>query len=183
MSQTGSPLNDPYYQTLQDMLATNQDEPQLFQTIVNAPFHDKLRAIQLDLGIVVLLLANKQSKTIDRIALSDTFSAQGAVRMSAKPFKDIKIPLGHKTNIIAQAIATAELQQTDNWYYLFVPALTREEAHFNQAGAGIECSLVQPLKGAKTGAMIFSFYQPLPKIGNEHREFVDYYSKLVATKL
>lgn len=174
---------DPYYKELHRLLATAGSGTQLYKAIVNAPFHDQLRAIQMDLGIVVLLFSNRTTGTIDRIALSDTYSAQGAVRMSAKPFEKIKIPLGHKTNLIAKAIASGKPQQTDDWRYLFVPALTARQAHFNQAGAGIECSLVCPLPGKKEGAMIFSFYQPLANIQAEHYAFIEFYIELVARQL
>ncbi len=184
MSKTSKTPRDPYYQALQHMLVIPQVEAaQLFQTIVNAPFHDQLRAIQLDLGILALLLVNEKTQTVDRIALSDTESAHGAVRMSAKPFHKIKIPLTHTTNLIARALATDKMQQTDDWHYLFVPALTAKEARLNQAGSGIECSLIYPFKGVRRGAMIFSFYQPLSRITKEHFDFVEFYMQQVATLL
>ena len=180
-ARTGS---DPYYQKMSAILsASNKNDAQLFKAAVNAPFHDKLRALEIDLGATVLLLVNNEHKTIDRIALSDTASAQGAVRMSAKPFEKIKIPLSHKGNLIAKAVETGKPQSTDDWRYLFVPALTAREAHFNQAGAGIESSYIYPLKGRRSGAMIFSFYQPLQNIGKEHLQFMRYYSELVASNL
>lgn len=176
--------NDPYYQKMPVILdASNKNDAQLFKAVVNAPFHDKLRALEIDLGAIVLLLVNHDHKTIDRIALSDTASAQGAVRMSAKPFEKIRIPSGHKGNLIARAVETGKPQSTEDWRYLFAPVLTASEAHFNQAGAGIESSYIYPLKGKRDGAMIFSFYQPLQNIGNEHLQFMQYYSELVATNI
>lgn len=153
------------------------------QAVVDAPFHDAFTAISIDLGITVLLLVNRAEGMIDRIALSKTAMADRAVEMSAKPFAEIRIPLNHPRNIIAKAIKTGQLQQTDDWPVLFVPALTAQQARFNQAGAGIECSVVHPLKVRDGGAMIFSFFQPPQNLTKDHYRFVHDYSALVSRSL
>ena len=135
-------LGDTYYAELSSILSNAQSEDSILSAVVNAPFHDRLIAAKMGLGIVVLLLVNHGTKTIDRVALSDTDGAKGALRMSVKPFHAIKIPLKSKQNIIAKAIREQECQQTTNWAPLFVPALTPQEANLNQAGAGIELSLI-----------------------------------------
>lgn len=172
--------NNLYLEELNKSLDSSQNGSKLFKTIVNAPFKDRRHSALLGLGIVVLLLVDKKSRTIDRIALSDTELAQGAVDVSVKHFKDIKIPLNYKGNFIAEAIRSGRYQQTSDWQYLFSPALKPEEARINQAGAGIGCSFVYPLKSARDGgAMIFSFFIPLDKIEAVHRDFMYRYSKLV----
>ncbi len=173
-----------YYKQLKALLNAAQNKEGLYEAIVNAPFRDRLKATEIDLGILVLLMVNSKTKNIDRIALSDTEHAEGAVNMSAKPFKAIKIPMDDEDNIIAKAIRSGQPQMTTDWKYLFVPAMTARQARFNQAGAGIECSIVYPLRGLKHGgAMIFSFFQPPENFTNEHKAFADAYSKLVADKL
>jgi len=156
---------------------------QLYQRIVDAPFDDKLFATSIDLGIVVLLLVNPKDKMIDRVALSNTDLARGAVKVSAKPFSDIRIPVHHKENAIARAIASNEHQLTEDWQSLFVPALTAEQARRNQAGASIESSLVWPLKLRTGGALIFSFYQPSAYIDDDHLTFAEDYAQLVSQQL
>jgi hypothetical protein len=151
---------------------------------VNAPFHNPVLSTSFDLGIVVLLLADPATQTINRVALSDTDAAIGAVKMSEKPFHEIKIPLNHSHNIIAQAIATGKPHYTSDWQYLFVPAMSAQAARFNQAGAGIECSHVYPLIGVQSGgALIFSYYQPAANITLRHKEFMQAYTDLAAQAL
>jgi hypothetical protein len=176
--------DEPYYSELKTFLAVAKKDSELFEAIVNAPFHDRRRAALLGLGIVVLLLVNKKKRAIERIALSNTELAEGAVKVSVKPFKEIVIPLGYKGNFIAEAIRSGRYQQTNDWQYLFVPDLTPEEARLNQAGAGIGCSFVYPLIGARYGgALIFSYYLTLDKIEPAHRDFMFRYSKLVSEAL
>jgi hypothetical protein len=175
---------DVYYSLLKEILESAKGDRDLFESIVNAPFTDKRRSALLGLGIVVLLLVNKSTRTIDRVALSDTDLAKGAVRMSVKSFHEIKIPLNYKGNFIAEAIRSERYQQTGDWQYLFAPELTPEEARLNQAGAGIACSYVYPLIDARSGgALIFSYYLHLDKIEQEHHEFMRTYSNLVAHRL
>ena len=106
-------MGDFYLQRIKNLLAAAEGDEQLFEAIANAPFHDIIRATDLDLGIIVFLLVNKPEGTIDRIALSNTEQAAGAVKMSEKPFKEIKIPIGYQENLIAKAIATEQPQKTD----------------------------------------------------------------------
>lgn len=162
------------------LLAAPSDDAALFKAFVNTPFTDKLLTTKLALGIVVFLMVNKAEQTIDRIALSDTEMAKGAVEYSEKPFEEIKIPVGYPTNIIAQALESGQYKYTEDWQYMFNPALTPESARFNQAGAGIACSVVYPLTGRDGGAMIFSYYQPLSAIGDDHHQFMGGYAALAS---
>lgn len=168
-----------YLQSIKSLLEAAKNEEELLEAVVNAPFYDPIKATKLDLGIVVLLLVNKKQVTIDRVALSDTEQAKGAVRMSEKPFKEIKIPLGHPVNIIARAIESGEAKYVSDWQYLFTPALSPRAARFNQAGAGIEFSCVYPLKARDGGALIFSFFQVSNNIQEKHYHFMTYYARLV----
>lgn len=169
---------------LKDQLKAASTDAELFQAIVNTPFNDKLKTTKLGLGVVVLLLVDKLNNTIDRIALSNTFQAQGAVQMSAKPFSEIRIPLDYDKNYIVQAVKSGEFRHTDDWQYMFIPELTPQEARFNQAGAGIDCSVIYPLTGARDGgALIFSYYEPLQNIGEAQHSFMRQYTSLVVEVL
>ncbi|HEY5805822.1 MAG TPA: hypothetical protein VIS56_00365 [Candidatus Saccharimonadales bacterium] len=170
---------DTYLNQIEKLLRSAKSDAQLFEAIVNAPFHDMVRTTQLDLGIVVLLLVNSPARTIERVALSDTEQAAGAVRMSEKPFKKIKIPVNHEGNLIAKAIKSGETQCITDWQYLFVPALSPSAARLNQAGAGIEFSCVHPLKARDGGALIFSFFQEGKNITAKHHAFMDTYADIV----
>lgn len=177
-------VSESYIEDLVKGLNTAKSDRQLFKAIVNGPFNDRPKATMLGLGIVVLLLVEPQSRLIERIALSDTELARGTVAISVKPFKSIKIPLLYKGNLIAEAIRSGRYQQTSDWQYLFTPALNPEEARLNQAGGGIACSFVYPLIGARSGgAMIFSYFVSLDRIGQAQRNFMERYSRMVSRSL
>lgn len=176
-------INSPFFDSLQEQLNQAASERQLFEAIVNAPFRHPVQTTLLDLGIIVLLLVNRAKLTIDRIALSDTEHAEGAVKMSEKPFRSIKIPLGHTANIIAKAIATGRPTSTADWPDLFVPVLSPQAARFNQSGAGIECSFVFPFTARDSGALIFSYYQPRQNIGPLQQKFMHAYTDMVDKRL
>lgn len=170
-----------YVQTL--LLKTGTDE-QLFEAIVNAPFCDKLHTTSIDLGMIVFVLANRQTQQIERVAYSKTQPAIDAVKASPKEFLKIKLPLNDKENITAKAIRNGKYYKTSDWQYLLSPALSPEAARFNQAEAGMGCSFVYPLKGAREGgALIFSFYQNIDMIGKKHLSFMKRYSDFVASRL
>jgi len=172
------------YRNLSDMLADCTTQNELFQAVVNAPFRYPVEMTRLSLGIIVLLLADKSEGQIHRIALSSTELAAGTTDVSVKRFEDIKIPLNHPENIIADAIQSGEAQRTTDWQYLFTPALTPDEARLNQAGGAIACSVVHPLRDVGDGAaLIFSYYQYPENIGEPQDAFMKQYSAIVADRL
>jgi hypothetical protein len=172
-----------YQEELKSRLKAVKGRKELYQTVVDAPFHNKAMAARLGLGITVLLLVNQAESTIDRVALARTELAQGSVDMSAKPFKDIKIPVKDRDNFIAIAIRRKHYMITSDWKFLFVPALTAQQARFNQAGGGIACSVIYPFDIKPGGAMIFSYYEPVERIGDSHHKFMRDYIRLVAEVL
>lgn len=177
-------LSSAYMLELRTEISHAKNDESLFSTIVNAPFNTKTKGRPVGLTIVVLLLVNKTKKTVQRIALSNTESAKGAVEFSVKPFHDIEIPLADKQNAIVKAIKTKEFQVVTDWKYLFVPALTSEEARFNQAGAGIATSVIYPLPKARDGAaLIFSYVQDADNITKQYHNFMQHYAQIVSKKL
>jgi len=163
-----------------DLISSSRSKNTSYEAIVNNPFKDKITATTLDLGIIVFLLVNTDTKTIDRVALSDTEQAKNAVKMSAIPFHDIKIPVSHPDNIISRAISTHTPRETEDWIDLFIPAFTSQQARFNQLGAGIECSWVFPLNIPDGGALIYSYYQPYHNLTDDHKKFMTAYTNRVS---
>lgn len=175
---------DSYLNQLKDVLDSAKSQSDLYNKIVNAPFSDKRHAALLGLGISVLLLVDKKTKMIDRVALADTELAQGTLTMSIKPFREIKIPVDYHGNFIAEAIRSGRYQCTSDWQYLFAPALSAQEARLNQAGGGISCSFIYPLVGLPGGgAMIFSYFITINQVTKGHKDFMFRYSKLAVQSL
>ena len=175
-------LNE-FLSTIRTQLLGRKNLQELHEAIVNYPFKSKLLMTYLDVGIIVLLRVNEDDQMVDRIALSKTELAEGAVRASAKPFHEIRIPLKNKENIIPKAINTGKSQATEDWYYLFTPELTASQARRNQTSASVECSIVLPLTFSPGGALIFSFYQPTKNLNQEHSDFIHTYATLVSEVL
>ncbi len=170
---------DEYFRQLEKLLSKAKTQRKLQEVIVNAPFHDRRTTTMLGLGIIVLLLVNKEDGTIDRVALANTELARGTTSISSKKFEEIRIPVGYTRNFIARAIREQHYMITSDWQYMFNPVLTAEEARFNQAGGGIACSVIYPLPHALDGAaMIFSYYEPIERIGKEHHNFMARYSSI-----
>lgn len=177
-------LSTAYMHELRTSLSHVKSDSELFNRIVNAPFSAKNKGRPLGLSIVVLLLVNKSKGVVQRVALADTESAKGAMEFSVKKFHEIEIPLSDKRNAIIMAIKEDDYQTVADWQYLFTPALTAEEARFNQAGAGIATSVVYPLTGARdSGALIFSYVIGADDISKQYHRFMESYTQLVAKRL
>ncbi len=173
-----------YNEHIQTLLRQTTNDEEMFESIVNAPFYNKLHATSIDLGMIVFVLVNTANQTIDRISYSKTPPAIDAVKASPLEFNNIKIPIKNRENITAKAIRKGKPYKTSDWRYLLTPALSPDASRFNQAEAGIGCSFVYPLVGARNGgALIYSFYQSIDMIGEEHISFMEKYTKFVATRL
>src|SRR3954468_21597518 len=99
-TDTTAPPNFDYGALEQTLADTTPDT--LHSTIVNSPFAFQMQVTMLFLGIIVLLLVDEKNGTINRVALSDTELAKNTTDVSMVPFEEIKIPLNHEENIIAQ---------------------------------------------------------------------------------
>jgi len=175
--------NDDYFEELADKLASSKDDADLFGTIVNAPFDDPSVTTGLGLGFLSLVLVNPKTATIDRIAISKTETAQGAIDVTVKRFEDLKVPVGHRANLVNKVISSGKSQRTTDWNDLLTPVLKPEEARLNQAGAGISTSYIYPLKARSGGAIIFQFYVEPSQIGPDQTHFMKRYSRLVSEAL
>jgi hypothetical protein len=171
------------YDKLKKSLTAAKDDLGLFRVIVNAPFDQKLEAAFMFLGILVLLLVNKETGTIDRIVMSDNEMTDNINKVSVVPFKKITIPFGDKDNIIARALATGIPQDTADWRFIYSPVLNPVQARINQASSGISYSAVYPLEVRDGGALIFSYYLYGGHVGNKQLEFMKKYTKLVTSVL
>jgi hypothetical protein len=170
-----------FLESLKKTLSAATNDTELFEAIVNAPFYDGITAALLYMGLLQMTLVNPETQMVDRIALSDTEPAHGAVKASVLPFKAIHIPAESEANYIVKAIKTGHPQSTSDWQYLFIPALSPEEAQFNQAGAGAACSFVYPFHNvADGGALTFSFYKPLEEIENQTKDFMKAYTRMAS---
>jgi hypothetical protein len=180
MTDMSEIMTDFDYAALEKKLKAAQSDAELFDAIVNAPFSNPLPTVLIFLGIVVLLQVNKDTGTIDRIALSKTDQARMTTEVSAKPFKDIKIPVDYLENIIADAIHSGKPQDTTDWKFLFSPDMTAQQARINQANAGIAHSVVYPLKSRAGGALIFSYFQYRSEMDDSKAQaFMERYAELV----
>jgi hypothetical protein len=180
------PLSDDYFIELKDILNRQKSRRQLYQSIVDAPFQgkNKFNSTLLGLGFLAFLQVNESSRTLDRITISDTPSALGAINMTMKAFNDMKVPLNHKGNIILTAIRTGAHQQTTNWHYLTDPAVTEVESRMNQAAAGMASSVVYPIMETKPkGAIIFQYFINMDEITSAHHNFMFRYIKIVSSAL
>ena len=168
---------------LEKMLNDTSNREALYRQVVDAPFTMKVEMALMFLGIVVLLLVDKKSGVINRVALSQTDLAEGTKKMSSIPFEDIKIPVDQPENVIAITIKSGKPHVTTDWKYLFTPALSAEHARLNQAGGGIAYSCVYPLTVNDGGALIFSYFQFEGKFKPEQRQFMRAYTDMVDTRL
>ncbi|MDB5175515.1 MAG: hypothetical protein JWM81_373 [Candidatus Saccharibacteria bacterium] len=168
------------FSVLEKSFDNAQDYKALQRMIVNAPFEQKLATASLFLAFIVLLVVNKKSGLIERVALSDTELAHNTTEVSFKAFEDIKIPVDHTENIIVQSIKSHEPRDTTDWYYTFTPALTGQQARINQASGGISYTAIYPLDIPPQGALSFSYYQYPENIDKTQHDFMKQYAVIVS---
>jgi hypothetical protein len=171
---------DDYFRELESQLRDCKKVMEWQRCVVDAPFSDPRMAALLGLGLVSLLMVNKPNRTIERIAFTENDISRNIIEMSDKPIEQLKIPLNYPTNFVAKAIRQNHYMITTDWQYLFNPKLSPDQARLIQAGGGIACSVIYPLPHiADKGALIFSFYETIARIGRDHHNFMTRYSSLV----
>jgi hypothetical protein len=176
-----APKIDSYFAEVTQHVSTPRNKHQFFDAVVDGPFINRVEAARLGLGIVVLLELDKTTNTLHRLALSHTEFAQSITDISVKKLENVHIPLDAQENIIAKAIRSGLPHGTADWYYLFTPALTAEEARLNQAGGAIAYSEAYPLRhhNLTVGALIFSYFE-YPEPHHFQERFMNFYTNLVS---
>lgn len=164
---------------IQTIVCNSANQTELYKNIANAPF-TTLLPVAYELGTIVLLIENKSTGYIERVALSQTPAADGAVRASAVPFEAIRIPRNYKSSSHVKALETKKPVVVTDWYSMFAPALTAEQARDNQNGAGISTSVVYPFFSNQNGTIIFSLYSNAESIPDQAYQFFKWYSVLVS---
>ena len=183
-SGQSSKKQDDYLDELRAALAKIQKDDKIYEHIVNAPFINRLVTAKLGLGLIALVVLENDKKTIRGSALSNTQSDLGAIEMTSERFEDMQIPLHDPENLVAKALRNGHSQETNDWYYLFAPVFSADQARFVQAGLGIASSVIYPLvHSAQGGALVFSYFKPLKDIGHEQHEFMKSYCALAASTI
>lgn len=171
------------HENIASAFGPRKSRKELYTAVVDAPFRSML-PVELDLGAIVLLVTNEKTGCIERVALSKTASAEGAVNASAVPFHNISIPRDYEASAHVQALNSKKPVIVTDWHTLFTPVLSPLQSRDNQAGAGIACSIVSPYFGRRhEGTIIYSFYVTQEAITDAHWAFIEAYTRLVASVL
>ncbi len=94
-------------------------------------------------GVVVLY--EKDTQLLRRVAASNTKEAQTAIQELSIPFTQIAIPLSDPHNLLARALREKQEFVTERVFDVFVPALTEAEAAHIQLVMGTQATLVYPI--------------------------------------
>lgn len=119
--------------------------------------------------VIVLTLLDEKEKTLKRIAISNTDSAQKFLSATPIPFNDIIIPLWAQQNLSVRAINERKMFVSESVSEVLVPAIDREWVDDFQKTLGIKTSIVYPViaKDKVLGTLIFSLSKPESEIKDE----------------
>lgn len=118
----------------------------------------ELGYINFGYEVIVLTLLDEKEKTLKRIAISNTQSAEKFLHATPVPFNDIVIPLWAVQNLSVRAINEKKMFVSENVSEVLVPAVDREWVDDFQTTLGIKTSIVYPIiaKDKILGTLIFS---------------------------
>lgn len=165
---------------LQKILLDTLDYDQVVFRVVNTILFD-LGFIDLGYRIIVLTLLNKKKGVLERVALSQTDEAFQALKASAVPFHEIKIPLRANDNLLIKTLKAKKNHITHNWPEIFSPVLTSEQALTNQKAAGIKTSLLFPItvRDEAIGVIIFSMVKSEKDVTQEEKKLIQGFCEIV----
>src|SRR3989344_1850582 len=127
---------------------------------LNETAQELTNAIAFELGFQagVLSVIDKSTKSLKRIAVSQTEAGIIGTKLLPVPYKSIGISLNDPNNLLIKSIREGTPQVTNSMYDLFTPALSKETVDKLQNIMGIRTSLVYPIfsKNEVIGTMIFS---------------------------
>ena len=166
---------------VQKIILETLDFHEVVQKIVDSILLN-LGYLNLGYRIVVLILHDKKTNTLQRVSISQTAEAKKALTASPIPFRQITIPLEEKTNICVQAFTDKKPYATSYWPELLSPAFKKDEAIAIQNLVGIKTSLVYPLtfKNESVGVLIFSMVKHEKDVTAEEKELIAGFTDIVS---
>ncbi len=158
---------------LEKIILEELDFSHVVDKIVNGLLME-LDYLKLGYRIIVLTLVDQKKGVLRRVSLSQTHEAEMALAASAVPFHKIEIPLSAHENLLIKTMEHKIPYVTHYWPDLFTPALTPEQAIFNQKSAGIKTSLVYPVivRDRVIGVLIFSMVKEVTEVSNDEKDLI-----------
>lgn len=141
----------------------------------------ELGYLNLGYRIVVLSLIDESSKSLRRIALSQTPEAERAKAVSTVPFEKIAIPLNAVDNYCVKVLYSRQPLYTSHWPDILSPPLTPEAALRNQEASGIKTSMVYPVfaQNKPIGSLIFSMIKEYSEVSEDEKDLLLGFTDLV----
>lgn len=165
---------------LEKVILNTLDFHQVVQKVVDSILLE-LGYLELGYRVVVLALLDDDGKTLRRVSLSGTKEALQTREVSEVAFKDIVIPMTATENLCIKAVLENKPQITHSFPDILSPPLTPENALESQKNAGIQTSLVYPVrvKGKVIGILIFSMKKSELEVTEEEKKLIQYFTDLV----
>lgn len=141
----------------------------------------ELGYLNLGYRIIVLSLYQEETKSLQRISLSQTSEAAAAVSASTVPFHDISIPITATDNYCVKAYLDQKEYSTHDWKDLLTPPLDPDAARHNQEASGIKASLVFPVivHGKSVGTVIFSLIKEVEEISVSEMDLIRGFTEII----
>ena len=166
---------------LERIILDTLDFREVVQKVVDSILTE-LGYLNLGYKVVVLALVDEKTKTLNRVALSQTEGATKTRQVSELPFNEIKIPLSAKGNLCIKALKENKIQITHYFPDILTPPISVENAIRSQENAGIKASMVYPLesRGNTIGVMIFSMDKVEKDVSPQEWSLLRYFTELVS---
>lgn len=134
---------------------------------------------------IVILLLDKQEKTLVRIAISRTESVSKAELEFNRTFIGLKTSMDDANNIVVKAVTERKMNMTHNLFDVLVPHFTKEEAEKIQSIVGNTASYIYPLlsRGDTIGAIIISIDEKESPLSYFQIDLIDRLPGIIAIAL
>src|SRR5258708_7779112 len=176
MSYSSAPRSQKTLQALwrlEKLILDTLNFNDVVQKIVDATIVE-LDYLKLGYEIIVLCLIDEDKKVLRRISLSQTKTAQRALKTMPIPFHDINIPLSASENFLIRSIKEKKPLISKNWTEILGPVYSDEDAVLLQKNLGIKTSMIFPvIYGNKAiGTMIFSVNKNASEVSEDEKELI-----------
>ncbi len=130
---------------------------------------------ELNFATGVLVLYEKDTKTLRRVAASNTREATEAIKALSIPFTKIAIPADDPQNLMSRAIREKKDFVTNNLYDVFVPVLSQKESAKIQQIMATLSTIIYPIYVADTPLGVF-----IASSKKEAKEITDYEKEIIS---
>ncbi|MFC1647273.1 ATP-binding protein [Patescibacteria group bacterium] len=165
---------------LQKIILESNNYNDLVKETIDSVFKE-LRRLELGYKLLVLFLVDEEDQKLKIDSITQTDDVMRILTSAPIPLEEVHIPIDEDNNVCIKSIKEYKQYSTRNWFDIFRPSYSQEEAQRIQKSASLKTIMVYPINyhGKTKGVLLFNSQRDEEEIKSDEKELLQVYTNIV----